>query len=65
LLIGFTLLLLRLLTTRSFGFPYLWPLIPLNLKALPIIFYRRPIPMQLYRPDFLRTRDSDRTGGRR
>lgn len=65
LLIGFTLLLLRLLTTRSFGFPYLWPLIPLNLKALPIIFYRRPIPLQLYRPDFLRTRDSDRTGGRR
>ena len=34
LLIGIALILLRLLTTKSFGFPYLWPLIPLNLKVL-------------------------------
>ncbi len=65
MLIGFALVMLRLLTTRSFGFPYLWPLVPLNLKALSIVFYRRPIPLQLYRPDFLRTKDSDRTGGKR
>lgn len=62
MLLGFGLVLLILLTTRSFGFPYLWPLIPLNLKALLAVLVRRPIPIQLIRPQFLRTRDRDRTG---
>lgn len=61
LILGFVLVLIRLLLTRPFGFPYLWPLIPLNLRALSVLFYRRPIPMQLYRPAFLQTGDSDRT----
>jgi stage V sporulation protein AF len=60
LLIGIALILLRLLTTKSFGFPYLWPLIPLNLKVLFYLFIRRPIPLQLYRPAWLRTKDRDR-----
>ena len=61
LIIGITAVFLRLVLTRSFGFPYLWPLIPLDLKALPTIFIRRPIPIQLYRPRWLKTKDSDRT----
>ncbi|NLA27002.1 MAG: spore germination protein [Firmicutes bacterium] len=61
LILGLLLIFIRLLTTKSFGFPYLWPLIPFNLKALLLIFYRRPIPMQLYRPRWLQTKDSDRT----
>lgn len=62
LILGFILVFIRMLTTRSFGFPYLWPLIPLNLRALPVLLYRRPIPIQLYRPALLRTTDRDRTG---
>lgn len=61
LLLGLGLIALRLLTTRSFGFPYLWPLIPLDLPGLMRVFLRQPIPSQRYRPSFLRTRDSDRT----
>lgn len=61
LIIGLIAVFLRLALTRSFGLPYLWPLIPLDLKALPIIFLRRPIPIQMYRPRWLRTKDSDRT----
>lgn len=60
LLIGIALILLRLLTTKSFGFPYLWPLIPLNPKVFFYLFIRRPIPLQLYRPAWLRTKDRDR-----
>ena len=65
MLLGFAFVLLRLLVTKPFGFPYLWPVIPFNLSALSALFYRRPIPVQLYRPSFLKTRDRDRTGGRR
>lgn len=61
LLLGIALVLARLLTTRSFGFPYLWPLIPLDLKALLSIIIRRPIPLSLYRPGYLGIRDADRT----
>ena len=65
LLLGFTLIIIRLLLTRPFGFPYLWPIIPFNLSALSALLYRRPIPMQLYRPAFLRPGDRDRSGNRR
>jgi stage V sporulation protein AF len=58
---GLLLVLVRLFTTRSFGFPYMWPLFPLNLKALLSIFVRRPIPLDLVRPSYLRTRDADRS----
>ena len=47
---GIALILLRLFTTRSFGFPYMWPLYPFNLKALLSIFVRRPIPLDMARP---------------
>ena len=65
LILGFALVVLWLLLTRPFGFPYLWPLIPFNRKAISVLFYRRPIPMQLYRPDFLQTGDRDRTDKKR
>ncbi len=61
LIIGLLAVFIRLAATKSFGFPYLWPLLPLDLKALPIIFLRRPIPIQLYRPCWLKTKDSDRS----
>lgn len=57
---GTVLLFLLLITTNSFGFPYLWPLIPFNLKALWDIFLRRPVPLKNFRPNLLRTIDPDR-----
>lgn len=65
MLLGFTLIIVRLLLTRPFGFPYLWPIIPFNFSALSALLYRRPIPMQLYRPAFLKPGDRDRSGNRR
>ncbi|HHX86630.1 MAG TPA: spore germination protein, partial [Firmicutes bacterium] len=60
LLIGVGLLLLRLATTKSFGFPYLWPLIPFDGKALLGFLYRHPYYTQRFRPSFLHTLDTDR-----
>ena len=61
LLGGLFLVLLRIGTTRSFGFPYLWPLIPFNAKAFLSIIARRPIPVNSLRPSFLKVKDPDRT----
>jgi len=41
---AFFIVFLILLTTKSFGVPYLWPLIPLNVRALRDIFVRPPVP---------------------
>ncbi len=60
-LIGVTLLTLRLFTTSSFGFSYLWPLFPFDLPSLVRVFLRQPLPLQRFRPSYLRTRDRDRT----
>ncbi|HOL16728.1 MAG TPA: spore germination protein [Bacillota bacterium] len=60
LLGGLAVLVLRIGTTRSFGFPYLWPLIPFNAKALLSIVVRRPIPVSRIRPSFLKVKDVDR-----
>lgn len=46
--------------TRSFGVPYLWPLIPFNGKALLHIILRFPVPVQNLRPSMLKPRDPDR-----
>lgn len=59
------LILLVLMVSRSFGVPYLWPLIPLNLKALATILIRRPVPTRFSRPSILRPQDPDlRPGGK-
>jgi stage V sporulation protein AF len=43
--------------TKSFGVPYLWPLIPFNWPALKTILIRSPVPIQNRRPSILNTRD--------
>lgn len=59
-IIGLVILFVRLATNKSFGVPYLWPLVPLNVKALLSIMLREPVPVQNVRPSILRTVDSDR-----
>jgi len=48
-----------LLVTRSFNVPYLWPLVPLNAKALAGVIFRGPVPERRRRPAALRPRDPD------
>ncbi len=57
---GLVIIFVRLATNKSFGVPYLWPLLPLNLKALFSIALREPIPVKSVRPSILRPRDKDR-----
>jgi len=61
-LIGFALVLALLVFTRSFGVPYLWPLIPFNARAMYSILVRRPVPTANIRPSALKPRDIDRQG---
>lgn len=63
LLIGFLALFLFLAGTKSFGIPYLWPLIPFNWKAVKAILVRYPVPVQNSRPSILKPIDSDRSPG--
>ncbi|MBE3583044.1 MAG: spore germination protein [Limnochordaceae bacterium] len=42
---GLTVIFLFFAFTRSFGLPYLWPLIPFNGPALLRIIFRAPVPM--------------------
>ncbi|MDR3542586.1 MAG: spore germination protein [Desulfosporosinus sp.] len=58
--IGTVLLLFLLARTKSFGVPYLWPLLPLNIKALGSIMMRAPVPINNQRPSFLKPQDQDR-----
>ncbi|MGI5902001.1 MAG: spore germination protein [Desulfitobacteriia bacterium] len=55
--IGVVLLFILLLQTRSFGVPYLWPLIPLDIKALSTIIIRRPVPIANLRPSIFKPKD--------
>lgn len=59
-LFGLIALVVALALTRSFGVPYLWPLIPLNLKALLGVAVRTPIAVRNTRPSALRPIDRDR-----
>jgi stage V sporulation protein AF len=56
---GLVVLLIFLATRKSFGIPYMWPLIPFNFKALLDILFRKPVPVRFHRPSILHTRDSD------
>jgi len=51
------------LFTKSFGVPYLWPLIPLDLRALQDILILRPAPTKGRRIPVLNPRDPDRLPG--
>ncbi len=44
---------------KSFGIPYLWPLVPFNLKALASIVVRMPVPVRNTRPSILKPLDRD------
>lgn len=46
--------------TRSFGVPYLWPLVPLNPQALLAIIVRKPVPVSKSRPSVVKPGDEDR-----
>jgi stage V sporulation protein AF len=59
-LAGIVIIIIRLATDKSFGVPYLWPLIPPDLKALWSIIVRQPVPVSSRRPRILRTIDRDR-----
>lgn len=49
--------IMMLATTKSLNVPYLWPLIPLNIKALMDFLFRIPVPLKDKRPSILNTQD--------
>ncbi len=57
LAVGILLLFILLWRTRSFGVPYLWPLIPLDIKALRTILVRNPVPIANLRPSIFKPKD--------
>src|SRR5665648_893528 len=58
--IGAAMVFFLLWRTKSFGVPYLWPLLPLDVKAMWAILVRSPVPIQDQRPSILKPQDSDR-----
>ena len=64
LLLGLLGLFFILVFTKSFGIPYLWPAIPLNVAALKDVIFRLPIPSKVLRPAVLKPQDKDRLEGR-
>lgn len=60
LLIGLLAILVLMLNTKSFGVPYLWPLVPFNYSALKDVLFRLPIPNKVSRPAVLKPQDTDR-----
>ncbi|WP_425484657.1 spore germination protein [Kroppenstedtia pulmonis] len=61
-LIGVAAWLVLLALTRSLNTPYMWPLIPINLKALWDVLVRSPMPIKSKRPRILSPNDPDRGG---
>lgn len=57
---GLVLITLWAALTRSFGVPYLWPLLPFNGPALLSIMVRKPVPVSRSRPSVIRPADQDR-----
>ena len=49
-----------LILTKSFGVPYFWPVIPLNIRALRDIIVRSPVPIQNIRSSILKPQDKVR-----
>jgi stage V sporulation protein AF len=65
--IGTALIFLLLLFTRSFGIPYLWPLLPFNWAGMKDALFRLPMPSKVMRPTALKPQDLDmlKPGGKR
>lgn len=55
--VGTLLIFILLLRTKSFGVPYLWPLIPLDFDALKTILIRYPVPIANLRPSIFKPLD--------
>ncbi len=58
--LGVAILFILLWRTQSFGVPYLWPLVPLDAKALWSVLVRSPVPIKEQRPSILKPQDPDR-----
>lgn len=58
--IGIILVFVLLLRTKSFGIPYLWPLIPFDAKAMGKVLVRSPVPIHNSRPSILKPQDESR-----
>ncbi|WP_240468650.1 spore germination protein [Gracilibacillus sp. YIM 98692] len=56
--IGVTVFLLFLISTRSLNTPYLWPLIPFNDKALAQILFRLSYPLSQTRPSIVHPKNN-------
>lgn len=63
LVVGLIAVSVLLVFTRSFGVPYLWPLVPFNWSALKGILIREPVAIQNWRPQALKPLDSRRQPG--
>ncbi|HNX29184.1 MAG TPA: spore germination protein [Syntrophomonadaceae bacterium] len=63
LIIGAVLVFISLIMTKSFGVPYLWPVLPFNYRALKTILVRLPVTMQNMRPEALKPLDKSRQPG--
>lgn len=64
LLGGLAAVFLVMLTTKSFGVPYLWPALPFNFKAMKDVVFRLPLPSKVMRPAVLKPLDPDRLEGK-
>jgi len=60
LLIGLVGIFIVAVNTKSFGIPYLWPMIPFNLNGMKDVLLRLPIPGKVLRPAALKPQDIDR-----
>lgn len=58
--VGAAALFILLWRTKSFGVPYLWPFLPLDVKALRAVLVRSPVPLKDQRPSILKPQDRDR-----
>ncbi|AJQ27751.1 MULTISPECIES: spore germination protein [Pelosinus] len=60
LLVGLLGIFIVIATTKSFGIPYLWPLLPFNLGGMKDVLLRLPLPSKILRPAALKPQDKDR-----
>lgn len=58
-IMGLLATLLHLASLRSFGTPYLWPIVPLDLTGLKDVFVRMPLWTSLKRPEAIARNDRD------
>ncbi len=69
LIAGMAAILIMMLTSRSFGVPYLWPLVPFDYQAMKDLIIRLPLASKTIRPAILRpldsTRDDDEKNGQK